>query len=364
MSIQYHQIFPQSFKSSYLQNDVVDMVMTFENQSMVAGSIQITGKLVINKAGTPIDYTNTDDVKFDSMVGIHSAFQAITCLTETGGVLENNNEYPRYVKCKAQVGFSNSQVGVESNLANELRTGDENSTITKALAINNGNDRGISFSFQPDVAFNKSNAHIPFNKSGVMKLTLRLATNNQFLFGANMDSTYSYEIQDLQLHYRTIPQTSVKQLQFNSVESINNTVESNNASLATRVPAMVQSVSCVFIREANANQDVPNNLSLEIPPDVERVEFSFNDSTTQYISFVLEDREEIIYNYQRSWGEKMKNNMTLELLDHSGRSYGIGLPFNQFVDMSNQKFGLNLKSSISNQDKYKIFMFFRSVKQL
>jgi hypothetical protein len=246
-------------------------------------------------------------------------------------------------------------------LTSELRTGDNSSAITKVLMMGNGNDRSASFSFKPDIAFNKPSDNIPFNKSGVCKITLRLATNYQFLFGSGMSAAYTYEIQDLQLHYKTVPMTSVKQLQFQTVESISNTVESNNSSLATLVPAIVESVSCVFIRSKNLDQAVPNHLSLEIPPAVSRVEFSFNDSTTQYISFVLEDREEILANYQQSWGYTGKSNISLLQLDHEGKSYGIGLPFGQLVDMSSSKFGLTLQSQIDNLDKYSITMFFRGV---
>jgi len=361
---QPHQIFPQSFKDSYSQNDVVDFVMTFENQSMLANSIRITGDLYINSTGataiTSNSVDNSKNVVFDSITGIHGAWQAITSVSDSG-VLENNNDYPRYVKAKAMSSLANTQFGTESSRVCELRSGDTNSTIARALATGNPNSRGISFSMVPDIALNKSSDHIPFNKTGPCKITLRLATNNQFLYGSDNDSNYNYEIKNLQLHYRTIPQSSSKQLQFETVMSISNTIDSNNASLATRVPATVQSVSCVFIREKNLNQLKPNHLALEVPPAVERVEFSFNDSTTQYLTYELTNREEILYNYQRSWGQGKKHNMTLELLDHEGRSYGIGMPFGQLIDMSNSKFGLNLKSNISNQDKYAIIMFFRGV---
>ena len=360
---QPHQIFPQSFKDAYVQNDVVDFMMTFENQSMLANSIRISGDLVINSTGTtPITSNSADNaanVVFDSIAGIHSAFQAITC--SASAVIENNNDYPRYVKAKAMSSLANTQFGTESSRVCELRSGDTSSNISRAVATGNPNSRGISFNFVPDIALNKSSDHIPFNKTGPCKVTLRLATNNQFLYGSGNNSNYNYQIKNLQLHYRTIPQTSSKALQFETVMAISNTIESNNANLATRVPAVVQSVSCVFIREKNLNQPIPNHLALEVPPQVERVEFAFNDSTTQYITYELTDREEILYNYQRSWGQSQKHNLTLELLDHEGRAYGIGMPFGTMIDMSNQKFGLNLKSNISNQDKYAIIMFFRGV---
>ncbi len=62
---QLHQIFPQSFKDSYSQNDVIDLILTFENQSMVANSIRLTGDLIINSTGTTAINSNATDNSAD-----------------------------------------------------------------------------------------------------------------------------------------------------------------------------------------------------------------------------------------------------------------------------------------------------------
>ena len=134
------------------------------------------------------------------------------------------------------------------------------------------------------------------------------------------------------------------------------------SKVATRVPATVQSVSMVFHIDKQLNDAEHNHLELSVPPDVQRVEFNFNDSTTQYYTFALETPEEILYNYQMSWGvEPMsKCNITLNALN-AGDSYGVGMSLGGYIDMSKSKFGVNIKSGIQSTLKYAVFMIFRGV---
>ena len=103
-----------------------------------------------------------------------------------------------------------------------------------------------------------------------------------------------------------------------------------------------------------------------VPPDVERVEFTFNDATTDYISYVLESPEEILYNYKRSWGRTpySKSNIDPYHVQQRRDNYGMGLPFGSFQDLSKNKLGLNIRSAISSTNKYGVYMFFRGMVQV
>jgi len=83
---------------------------------------------------------------------------------------------------------------------------------------------------------------------------------------------------------------------------------------------------------------------------VSRVEFSFNDSLTTYYNFALETVQEILYNYQKSWGVEggSKNNLNFPLLTKN-ENYGIGMPFGTYIDMTKgSKFGVNILSNINS----------------
>jgi len=118
----------------------------------------------------------------------------------------------------------------------------------------------------------------------------------------------------------------------------------------------------VFHIDNQLNDTVHNHLQLDVPPDVQRVEFNFNDSTTQYYTFALETPEEILYNYQMSWGvpPMSKSDITLPRLN-ARDSYGVGMSLGGFIDMSKSKFGVNIKSNIVSTLKYAVFMIFRGI---
>jgi hypothetical protein len=106
-----------------------------------------------------------------------------------------------------------------------------------------------------------------------------------------------YTLSNLKLEYLTVPDAPLKQpLVFETIHMIKSTAESQNSSISTRVPTVAQSVSIVFHREDQLNQPLYNHYALEVPPDIQRVEFSFNDSLTNYHTFALDSLEEILYN--------------------------------------------------------------------
>lgn len=213
--------------------------------------------------------------------------------------------------------------------------------------------------------FNKSSQHISYKKTGGVKLSLRLATNSQFLYGSDAGN-YSYALYDLRLEYQTVPDKGSGNLAFETIHMIKTTAESNNTSISTRVPAVVQSVSMVFHKDAQLNTAVYNHLQLEEPPAISRVTFSFNDSLTSYYNFSLETVQELLYNYQMSWGVDggSKSNLNFPMLNKN-ENFGVGMPFGQYIDMTKgSKFGVNILSDITSALKYGVFMYFRGIVQI
>lgn len=366
-------IFPLSTKDAYRQNDIVDFLLAFEDKAIVQNSIRITGKVRVGASGDITANNGTKlntslDVQIDGTVGIAGAFQSITCSSDQQGVIENQNEHPRYVKAKSVAQTTAQHLFTDTRNTTELRTGTDIHT-RYLLAGNNTNvvaDTQIPFSWKPDCAFNKSSQNISYKKTGGVKLSVRLATDQQFLYGANA-STMSYALYDLRLEYKTVPDKgSSGNLAFATIHMIKNTAESNNTNLSTRVPAVVQSVSMVFHKDSQLNTYTYNHLQLEEPPGISRVEFSFNDSLTTYYNFALETVQEILYNYQKSWGVAggSKNNINFPLLNKN-ENYGVGMPFGTYIDMTKgSKFGVNIRSNISSALKYGVFMYFRGIVQV
>ncbi len=362
-------IYPSSTRDKYSQNDIVDFLISYEEKRVLMNSIRITGVVRVVSTASPNGRIDTSKkVNLDSVVGIHNAFQSITSSCDNFGIIENNTEYPRTYRMKMNASQPSTVMANESNKSCELRLGMDPKSKYLVLGNNapdndNGEGKDVSFSFKPDIALNKSSGDISNAKCGALKVSLRLSTNSQFLYGDNAGD-YQYELRNLQLQYYSAPDKKGGGIAFESLYTVKGTAESNNTSLSTRVPAVVRSVSCVFVQQLHLDSAVYNNLIQERPPDVQRVEFSFNDNLTQYVSFVFKNHDEILYNYQRSLGYNGKSNMSQSHLWGEGDYYGIGLPFNQLVDMRQSKFGLNIVSGISNEVKYSVFMVFRGVVSL
>ena len=88
----------------------------------------------------------------------------------------------------------------------------------------------------------------------------------------------------------------------------------------------------------------------------------FNDSTNEYISFIMKTDVEMIDRYLDSFKDIDSNNASLVKLK-ANKSYGIGLDFGagKYIDLSNQKFNIQIQSAISSSDPYVMFCYFHSI---
>ena len=82
----------------------------------------------------------------------------------------------------------------------------------------------------------------------------------------------------------------------------------------------------------------------------------FNDSTNTYISYPLRTPEEIALHYYESLNETGHTSLSTQ---RSVNIYGVGLKSMDFIDLRNQKFNIQIKSSVNKA--YQFYMFFTSI---
>lgn len=358
---------PVSTKSVYVENDTVDFTLSnVDGMAIVPNSIRLVGEININ------DGTNNlaigKEVAFDTFAGVNAVCASITSSTDKQGVLETAQEYGRMVSAKTQAYKTRAQVCSSTANMTELRVGSD--IIVPALMAHSASANGYSglsdsnaytsFSFKPDICLNKSSESISFSKTGNIHLSFRLTTNRQFLYGAD-SSNYKFQLKDLQVQYNTIKSSDKGKIVMDTTYMIKNSLDSGNVNLQTSVPAVCRSVSCVFHEENKLNTALYNDLATEILPDIQRVNFTFNDSNNSYIAYTLKYLRELLINYQESWGGAGKNSYSLRQIADDGLGFGIGINFKENIDMSNQKFGLQIVSGVNAARKIAVFMFFRSM---
>ena len=107
--LRYHTVQPANTKSSYSEYDSVDFELTFEQRQLVPNSIRIESDLDVYSAGTTlIDDDGSSKIYIDPKIGAHSFVSSITTELQQAGVIENFQEYPRYVRMMTEATMAES----------------------------------------------------------------------------------------------------------------------------------------------------------------------------------------------------------------------------------------------------------------
>lgn len=365
-----HSIQPENSKSSYTEYDNVDYLMAFEGRKLLCNSIRLEGDMRIQKGGANI--AKTDDIYFDGSIGAHGLCESIQTSMQSKGVLENITAYPRMVGMTEDCTTSAPDMLNSENVC-ELKhplkrltnltmigetTGQAGSTVNDAM----------SFSFKPQFVLNTARDTeggepvISFTKSGAVRVVFTLARVANLLNGADVDATCTYELTNLRLKFLSVPEDGASNSTFHKVMyHIKQSVLSSRSNVSSKVPAVVDSVSCSFIKQSAEGSFTDNAYDRQVLPKLDDLAFLFNNNTNEYISYTIDSREETLMRYIDSMKDTKHNRMQLTELkgDHS---YGVGLRFGESVDLSNQTFNVSLNSSDAgiNDSPYSMHLYFHS----
>jgi hypothetical protein len=376
MSNQYRSVFPLSQRDEYTGDQNIDYVLSLDNVKIVPGTVTFEGEVITYATGsTPM--TDALDVKYDCRTGMHALFRSITTEFQSVGVVEDFQNYPRFVKMQTCATTYDDSLATESNLACECRAPTERIAHGYLLGKSDGY---LPFSIKPLICLNKATAPISGNAIGTqVRLRLRLSPNQEFLYGTGMSSSVSYGIKNLRLRYQTIPDDGkVQDVMMESYFSYRTAVDSGNQNVSTFVPGLADSVHASFIGQA-AENTLQSNF-LQCPPlpgvaplgctsdepfnsyGVERLYWSVNDTDTAVCDFELQSREEIVYNALRSFNAPPTKYGALirHFQEAQPDCYFIGLPFGSLLDFSKSKFACELQSSVTSAMPFAAYFFFRS----
>jgi hypothetical protein len=366
----YHSVEVENVKDFYTEYDTLDFSLNYENRSMLLNSVRIEGDLRVldgaNNLGADVD------VRLDKMNGAHNFFESFTIDTQNQGLIDSVHDYPRIVSMRRNAQYCNSDM-LNSEFVCEMATGDEaltrdllkgivNRVAADAPFVNNDND----FSIKPHFSLNNAsgNTMLSYAKTGSIRISTHLSRNANALFGPDMTGNISYRLKNVRVVFTSVPDNGDKSpTVLRSVESLKQAVASSFMNISSKVPAVVDAVSCSFITQANESQLMYNNNAQERPPSITDLQFLFQDSTNSYVTYQIRDDAEIIDRYLESFGKTGYTNASLVNLK-ANDSYGIGLSFNDFIDLSNKKFNVQIQSGISSLNPYVMYLFFHTIKEL
>lgn len=370
MSITLREVIPQNFRAEgYGEFTNVDYVLTHPGESLVLGSVRIVGDLEITNNDIALFETaNVNlDINIDNLCGAHALFNSIQTSTNMG-VLENCQSLPRYNKMKTACEKSADDLNNGSQLC-ELKTAHPNfsQTLIRGEIPRTQQTTPIhtppDFSIKPTICLNSRDGRLPYVKTGDIRITLNMAQINQVLYGLEMNTSTKYVVKNMNILYSTYP-TQPEDMgpqQLSVISSVQTSIASSQANVYSQVSAIANSVSCSFIPNDEDNVLVANSLALHKIPNLEELQFSFNDSTNKGISFIIRDDEESISRFLDSFGDTGKNQLSRNNMNNNN-GYGVGLRFGDTaVDLRNQKFNIQLNSNVTNTNPLTMYLYFHGI---
>ena len=354
--ILHHLAVPSSQSSSYKPGTTLDFLVEAQGRKMINGSLRISGNVVFSTGVNAVIKT-TDKIHISKSIGAHTFFSQFSSECQSQGVLENLQEYPRYMAQVSAAGLSRDDSNTMVHNA-ELRAGgfDGNGKyVTQPVACRatTGGTNALtptdqSFCIKPMVCFNRASGNsYSFDRNGWIRISAILSSNLEACFGTD-DATPSnaggkYELSDLQVTWSTEPEDGVATPQLmRSYVNTTSSMQSTATTITSRVPSkQVNGVSVSFYKQSDQTDGTLDSLALQSLPLFSNVEYLFNNATNQSVSYILRDLHESIdmgLKALSSSGHSTVNAQTLSANDATI----LGLKFSAFTDLSTMPFSMRL----------------------
>ena len=370
-NLQYHQSSPENNNASgFTEFSTVDFVLDAPNRKLLKNSIRLEAVVQATQSVANGRVAPAHDVKLDNKIGGHAFLKSVVVsMPMSKGVVQNAQEYPRYVNSIATASYEKNDYFC-SDLQAELRGSLEYNGKVALQQVASDNITGNqdpqdpAFSIKPLICLNNSTGgNYSFNDMGMIRLSFNLAKVHHALFGADVVADSSYVLKDMVIRYMTIPEDGAKdKMIMNSYAMVKNSVVSNSANVSVRVPSnAVGGVSINFLEQSRESSLTQNSYALNPYPRFQEVNYAFADSTNQFISYTITDLGDALHKGVESLKRGGANEVNMNAYK-ANKGYIIGLDFNgEYIDLSSNKFSMNLKSNSSNLSPHLAYLYFHTL---
>lgn len=221
------------------------------------------------------------------------------------------------------------------------------------------------FSIKPHICLNNpvgGQGLINYSTTGTIRVSLNLARVAEALYGPDLLATSQYRLFNARMTFASVPEPPKQMpVSLRTTLCLKSALNSTLSNTSNRVPAVCDSVALSFIPLARENAVNHSNTSLELLPNITRLQFMFNDSTSRYVSYELKETPEIVAEGLKAMSNGTgANNVRLDTLA-ANKGFVAGLSFGEPIDLSQQKFNIGVESGISSANPYTMFSYFSSV---
>lgn len=349
-NIQYSLVNPLTNQSTYLENDVIDFIVTIpQGMQMRPGSLRINSRVVV-RCDTGAGLANvipTDKVYVNGNTGAHAFFNNFN-IEFLGGTQETITEYGRYVSAKTE----GSKFYLDS--VQDMASVAELKSMSCTTSANNTNylaligdpvdfpfAGSVPFSIKPHICVNLSTMPIPSSKIPTFKIKCQLEPAYKILSCDNpLVTALGYSMQELNVTYILEPETYKGEVLMEKVMvQANNTVVGSLANLQSVSAGPFSKMFMTFLDSTHLNRS--NSFTYdyfrnELLDNITRLEFTVNSVDVTY-SYPLLSNDEILYNYLLCFTERGldKDSISLaKLRDANLKSgFGIGTKFFYSIPM-------------------------------
>ena len=358
----YNETTPTNAKSQYNENDVVDfLIQDLADTDLVANSVVLSFDLEVEEpSGTR---AANKQIFFNNNAGAHCFLDSVNVSTNLGQT-EHISEYSRMVAMFEVASKADNDTFNTSDACEMISTDQEQSTgycegnVTAGGGSSTHITTDCDVALKPRCVLNKMTGNLPFSKVGYVKLSVTFAKVLDALFTNEPTQSMKYVISNLKCRYKTAP-TQNQKVMMRSVVCLKSSINSSNANISAKVPAVCNAVSCIFLKQSEETTAAIDGQKLA-KVDIDSVNFLFSDNLNKHVTYDLTDRGAILQNFVESIADTGHNRVNANRW--KGDFMGIGLNWKQFIDLSRQKFNIQLKTTdISNTNPYLINMYFHSI---
>lgn len=371
-NIVYHSSRPLNDNSNgFIEFDTIDFEIQDNGRKLMKNSIYIEADLeVYSAAGVAID--RNDKMGVNNNIGFHSLFESFA--VEAGGQnIQNLNYYPRYVNVVNTASSNIGSVFSPMSQAEGLQCTEEASRyILQAVTAGHNNGAGsnvtrpVQFCIKPKLCLNSMfGDDYSFEKKGSIRISCNLARNGSVLQGGSVVSNSNYNIKNIRLKYITVQDDGKQgEIIMNSVVSTKQTINSESANLSVKVPSKAcTGVVVNYISQKNETSLTEDSYRLENIPNLDEIVYLFSDSQSKYITYSITDKDDMTKLGLEALtvsGLKCKAN---SFQAKANQNVIHGLNFQDTIDLSNQKFAVNLRSSSTEiaNDPRNVYMNFLTI---
>ena len=349
----------------------VDFEIEDVGRKLLKNSVYLEGELEVFSSGTNPLVRNVK-IGTNNNIGFHSLFESFS--VDVGGSnIQNINYYPRYVNIVNTASSNQGSALTPMSQAEGIQLTEEASRYTcqavNASQTNGANtavSRPVQFSIKPKIAVNSMfGDDLSFAKKGALRISVNLARNGSVFHGPGVVATTNYKIKNMRLKYITVIDDGKQgEIIMNSVVGVKQSINSEQANLSVKVPSKaVTGVVVSYISQKNETSLTQDAHKLENLPNLDEIVYLFSDSQAKFLTYNIEDSQDMLklgIEALSVAGLKCKVN---SFQNKNNSNVVHGLNFQDTVDLSNQKFAVNLRSSstqISNNPR-NVYMHFLTI---